>query len=135
MFCARERVAGRVVGVTSGIGVIVKPRRRSRAEADTFSIGLDFVVVAEGECEMMEGVMPWVSCPDWFTCAEADGPGSVTETESSRAGREKELVTAPVPPEGCRECVREGGEVEGDIDGGDDDGVDGPATDPLLSAL
>ena len=27
-----------------------------------FSIGRDFVVVAEGECEMMEeGVMPWVS--------------------------------------------------------------------------
>jgi hypothetical protein len=39
-------------------------------------------------------------------------------------------------PEGCLECVREipreGGEV--DADGGDDDGVDRPATDPLLSA-
>ena len=42
---------------------------------------------------------------------------------------------APVPPEGCRQCVREGGEVDGDIDGGDDDGVDGPATIPLLSVL
>ena len=55
------------MSVTSDVGVIVKPRRRSRAEADTFfSIGRDFVVVvAEGECEMMEeGVMPWVSCPD-----------------------------------------------------------------------
>ena len=55
------------MGVISGVGVIVKPRRRSRAEADTFfSIGLDFVVVAEGEgeWEIMEGVMPWVSCPD-----------------------------------------------------------------------
>ena len=70
MFCARERVAGRVVGVTSGVGVIVNPRRRSRAEAGTFfSIGRDFVVVVvadddgEGEWEMIEGVMPWVSCP------------------------------------------------------------------------
>ena len=55
------------MGVTTGVGVIVKPRRRSRAEADTFfSIGRDFVVVAEGECELMmeEGVIPWVSCPD-----------------------------------------------------------------------
>ena len=56
-------------GVTSGVGVIVKQRRRSRAEADTFfSIGRDFVAVAdddgEGEWEMMEGVIPWVSCPD-----------------------------------------------------------------------
>ena len=42
---------------------------------------------------------------------------------------------APVPPEGCWECVRESGEVDGDINGGDDDGVDGPATDPLCSAL
>ena len=34
------------MGVTTGVGVIVKPRRRSRAEADTFfSIGRDFVVV------------------------------------------------------------------------------------------
>ena len=56
-------------------------------------------------------------------------------TEGARARREEELAMAPVPPEGCRECVREGGEVDGDIDGGDDDGVDGPATDPLLSAL
>ena len=82
-FCARERVAGRVVGITSGVGVKVKPRRRSRAEADS---------------------------------------------------REEELAMA-VPPEGCRQCVREGGEVEGDINGGDDNGVDGPATDPLLLAL
>ena len=52
----------------------------------------------------------------------------------SRRGRVGRAM-APVPPEGCRECVREGGEVEGDIDGGDDDGVDGPATDPLLSVL
>ena len=55
------------MGVTTGVGVIVNPRRRSRAEADTFfSIGRDFVVVvAEGEWEMMEeGFMPWVSCPD-----------------------------------------------------------------------
>ena len=38
------------MGVTIGVGVIVKPRRRSRAEADTFySIGRDFVVVADGE--------------------------------------------------------------------------------------
>ena len=45
MFCARERVAGRVVGVTNGVGVIVEPRRRSPAEADTFfSIRRDFVV-------------------------------------------------------------------------------------------
>ena len=56
-------------------------------------------------------------------------------TEGARARREEELAMAPVPPEGCRECVREGGEVDGDIDGGDDDGVDRPATDPLLSAL
>ena len=52
-----------------------------------------------------------------------------------RARREEELAMAAVPPEGCRECVREGGEVEGDIDGRDDDGVDGPAADRLLSAL
>ena len=56
------------MGVTSGLCVIVKPRRRSRAEADTlFSIGRDFVVNdnGEGECEMMEeGVMPWAPCPD-----------------------------------------------------------------------
>ena len=44
-----------------------------------------------------------------------------------------------VPPSGCREWVREvstreGGEVDGDIDGEDDDGVDGPAINPLLSA-
>ena len=58
------------MSVTGGVGVIVKPRRRSRAEADTFfSIGRDFVVVVdddgEGEWEMMEeGVMSWVSCPD-----------------------------------------------------------------------
>ena len=126
------------MGVTSGVGVIVKPRRRSRAEADTFfSIGLDFVVVAEGEWEMMEeGVMPWVSCPDWFTRGEGDGLNDgVAETEGARAGREEELAMAPVPPESCRECVRDGGEVDGDIDGGDDDGVDGPATDPLLLAL
>ena len=61
--------------------------------------------------------------------------GGVAETEGARARREEELVMAPVPPEGCRECVREGGEVDGDIDCGDDDGVDGPATNPLLSAL
>ena len=43
-------MAGCVVGVTSGVGVIVNPRLRSRAEADTFfSIGRDFVVVAEGK--------------------------------------------------------------------------------------
>ena len=42
---------------------------------------------------------------------------------------------APVPPEGCLECVCEGGEVDGDIGGGDDHGVNRPATDPLLSAL
>ena len=42
---------------------------------------------------------------------------------------------APVPPEGCWECVCKGGEVNGDINGGDDDGVDGPATDPLCLAL
>ena len=34
-----------------------------------FSISRDFVVVVaeddgEGEWEMMEGVIPWVSCPD-----------------------------------------------------------------------
>ena len=54
------------MGVTSGVGVIVKQRRRSRAEIDTlFSVGRDFVVIAEGEWEMIdEGVMPWVSCPD-----------------------------------------------------------------------
>ena len=52
------------MGVTSGVGVIIKPRRRSHAEADTFfSRGRDFVVVAdddgEGEWDMMEdGVMP-----------------------------------------------------------------------------
>ena len=55
--------------------------------------------------------------------------------EGARVRREEELAMAPVPPDGCRECVREGGEVEGDIDGGDDDGVDGPATEPLLSVL
>ena len=60
--------------------------------------------------------------------------GGVAETEGVRARREEELAMAPVPPEGCRECVREGGEVDGDIDGGDDDGVDRPATDPLLLA-
>ena len=48
---------------------------------------------------------------------------------------EEELAMAPVPPEGCWECVREGGEVNGDIDGGDDDGVNRPATNPLLLAL
>ena len=53
---------------------------------------------------------------------------AVAETEGARVRREEELAMVPVPPEGCRECVREGGEVEGDIDGGDDDGVDGPAT-------
>ena len=58
-----------MAGVTSGVDVIVKPRRRSRAEADAFfSIGRDFVVVVaddgEGEWEIMEGVMPWASCPD-----------------------------------------------------------------------
>ena len=42
---------------------------------------------------------------------------------------------APIPPDGCRERVREGEEVDGDIDSGDDDGVHGPATVPLLSAL
>ena len=48
-------MAGRVVRITSGVGVIVKPRRRSREEADAFfSIGGDFVVVAEGKWEMME---------------------------------------------------------------------------------
>ena len=46
---------------------------------------------------------------------------------------------ALIPPGGCREWVRkastqEGGEVDGDIDGEDNDGVDGPAIDPLLSA-
>ena len=51
------------MGVTSGIGVIVNPRRRSRAKADSFvSTGHDFVVVpdddGEGEWEMMDGVMP-----------------------------------------------------------------------------
>ena len=55
--------------------------------------------------------------------------------EGARARREEELAMAPVPPEGCRECECEGREVEGDIDGGDGDGVDRPATDPLLSAL
>ena len=40
--------------------------------------------------------------------------GGVAETEGARAGREEELVMAPVPPEGCRVCVREGGEVDGD---------------------
>ena len=85
---------------------------------------------------MMEGVMPWVSCPKLFTCAEEDrSGGGVVETEGARARGEEELAMAPVPPDGCRECVREGGEVDGDIDGGDDDGVDGPATIPLLSAL
>ena len=59
------------MGVTSGVGVIVKPRRRFCAEANTFfSIGRDFVVVAddgENEWEMVEeGVRPWVSCSDWF---------------------------------------------------------------------
>jgi len=126
------------------VGVIVKPRRRSRAEADVFfSMGRtlvrDFVVAAD-EWEMMEGVMPWASCPGCVTCAEEDGSGGVAETESARALREEEVVMAPVPPDGWRECVREislreGGEVDGDIDGGDDDGVDGPVTDPLLSAL
>ena len=52
-----------------------------------------------------------------------------------RARRDEEFSMAPVPPEGCWKCVREGGEVNGDIDGGDDDGVDRPATDPLLLAL
>ena len=61
--------------------------------------------------------------------------GGVAKTEGARARWEEELAMAPVPPEGCRERVREGGEVEGNIDGGDDDGVDGHATDPLLSAL
>ena len=56
------------MGVTSGVGVIAKPRRRSHAEADTFfSISRDFVVVAnddgDGEWEMMDVVIPWVSCP------------------------------------------------------------------------
>jgi hypothetical protein len=138
----RERVAGRVVGV---VGVIVNPRRRSRAEADTFfSIGRTFVrdcVVAddgEGEWEMMEGVIPWVSCPGCVD-VDVDGSGGVaeteTETEGARARREEDLAMAS---EGCRECVRdisprEGGDVDGDIvnaDGGDDDGVDA-----LLSAL
>ncbi|EDR04498.1 uncharacterized protein LACBIDRAFT_295063 [Laccaria bicolor S238N-H82] len=123
MFCALERVAGRVVGVTSGVGVIVKPRRRSRAEADIFSsIGRDFVVGAEGYCGMMEGVMQWVSCPGCVGENE-DGSGGEAETEGARARREEELAMAPVPPEGFRECVRESGEVEGNIDGGDDDGV------------
>ena len=133
------------MGITSGVGVIVKPRRRSRAEADTFlSIGRDFIVVpdddGEGEWEMMEGLMPRVSCPDLFTCAEEDGSGGgVAVTEGARARREEKLVMAPVPPDGCREYVREvsqqeSGEVDGDIEGGDDDGVDGPTIDPLLSA-
>ena len=66
--------------------------------------------------------------------------GGEAETDGARARQAEELTMAPVPPDGCREYVsevspREGGEVEGDIDGGDDDGVDGPATDPLLSAL
>ena len=85
------------MGVTSGVGVIVKPRRRFCAEADTFfSIGRDFVVVAddgENEWEMVEeGVRPWVSCSDWFTCAEEDGSGGgVAETEGARARREGEV--------------------------------------------
>ena len=53
-------------------------------------------------------------------------------TEGARARREEELVMATVPPDGCRECVREvspreSGEVNGDINGGDDGGVDRPA--------
>ena len=43
--------------------------------------------------------------------------------EGVQARREEELAMAPVPPEGCRKCEREGGEVNGNIDGGDDDGV------------
>ena len=70
---------------------------------------------------MEEGVMPKVSCPDWFTCAEEDGSGDgVAMTEGARAGREEELVMAPVPPDGCREWVREvstreGGELVGTL--------------------
>ena len=40
-----------------------------------------------------------------------------------------------VPPGGCREWVREVSTREGrEVDGEDDDGVDGPAIDSLLSA-
>ena len=87
--CARERVAGRVVGVTS-VGVIIDPRRRTRAEADTFfvPIGCDFVVDdGQGEWEMVEGVMP--------SCAEGDGLGGVAETEGARVRRQEKLAMAP----------------------------------------
>ena len=53
----REHVAGHIVDVTSGVGVTIEPRRRSRAEAGTFfSIGRDFVIDddGKGEWEMME---------------------------------------------------------------------------------
>ena len=75
------------MGVTS-VGVIIDPRRSSRAEADTFfSIGRDLVNDdGEGGWEKVEGVMP--------SCAEADGLGGVAETEDARARREEELVMA-----------------------------------------
>jgi hypothetical protein len=63
-------------------------------------------IVAEGEWEMMEGIMPWVSCPSCVN-EDDDGLGSVAETEGAWAQWEQELMMAPNSPDGCQECVRE----------------------------
>ena len=87
----------------------------------------DFVV-AEGEWEMMEGIMSWVSCPGGLN-EDDNRLSSVAEKEGAWEQWEEELTMAPNPPDGCWECVHEislqdSGEVDGDIVNADDGTVE-----------